>query len=274
MAKVTDKSYRLPTIEALSSFDLFESGTTLPMAIWGVDTETGERGQYVVKYKNQNRMSASASAFEFLGAWMASEVGLNAAEPAAINISEEFVGTLAGRDGFKAASQSMGVNFGSKYIPGIAQIPPSGFTLTNEQMLQAKLLFVLDLFMQNIDRGHQKPNVGLQNGELFIYDHELAFSFLRQLPFLRSKTPWELNPSDSELYKKHFFYPYLKGQEEDFSEQVRGLKAINNDFWNYVDKHMPTEFKVNELIEVKDYLIPFLDNLGEFLASIHKTMTS
>jgi hypothetical protein len=63
MAKVTDTTYRLPTIEALSSFDQM-IGTTSPMAIWGVDTETGERGQYVVKYKNQNRMSASASAFE------------------------------------------------------------------------------------------------------------------------------------------------------------------------------------------------------------------
>ena len=274
MAKVTDTSYRLPIIEALSSFDLFESGTTLPMAIWGVDTDTGERGQYVVKYKNQNRMTASASTFEFLGAWMAKEVGIHAAEPVAINISEDFVSTLTGRDGFKAASQSIGLNFGSKYVAGVTQIPPTGFTLTNEQIEQAKQLYVLDLFMQNIDRGHQKPNVGLHNDELFVYDHELAFSFLRQLPFLRSKTPWLLDPADSELYKKHFFYRYLKGQEEDFSERVNELAKLNDDFWRCVDQHMPTDFKVNELNEIKDYLLPFLDHLKEFAASIHKTMKS
>lgn len=274
MAKITDSSYRLPTIEALSSFDIFESGTTLPMAIWGVDMDTGERGQYVVKYKNQNRMSANASAFEFLGAWMACEVGLSAAEPVAINISDEFVSTLAGRDGFKAARQSIGINFGSKYVAGVTQIPPTGFTFTNEQIEQAKQLFVLDLYMQNIDRGHQKPNVALHNDHLFVYDHELAFSFLRQLPFLRTKTPWILNPRDSELYKKHFFYRYLKGQEGGFSEQVNALAKLNDDFWRCVEQHMPTDFKVNELTEIKDYWLPFLKHLSEFAASIHKTMTS
>lgn len=274
MAKVTDTSYRLPTIEALSSFDLFESGTTLPMAIWGVDTDTGERGQYVVKYKNQNRMSDSASAFEFLGAWMSQEVGLNATEPVAINISKDFVSTLTGREGYKSAGQSLGINFGSTYVAGIKQIPPTGFTLTNEQTEQAKQLFVLDLFMQNIDRGHQKPNVGLHNDELFVYDHELAFSFLRQLPFARSKTPWILDPADSELYKKHFFYRYLKGQEEDCSEQVNELANLNDNFWRCIEQHMPTDFKVKELTDIKDYLLPFLDHFKEFTASIHKTMTS
>jgi hypothetical protein len=274
MAKVTDTSYRLPTIEALSSFDIFESGTTLPMAIWGVDIDTGERGQFVVKYKNQNRMSLSASAFEYLGSWMAQEVGLTAVEPVAIHISEEFISTLTGRDGFKAASQSIGLNFGSKYLAGVSQIPPTGFTFTNEQIKQAKQLFVLDLFMQNIDRGHVKPNVGLHQDVLFVYDHELAFSFLKQLSFSRSKTPWVLDPSDSELYKKHFFYRYLRGLEEDFAAQVNELANLNEDFWRGVYQHLPEDFKVEELTEIKNYVLPFLEHLKEFHASIHKTMNS
>jgi hypothetical protein len=66
----------------------------------------------------------------------------------------------------------------------------------------------------------------------------------------------------------------LKGQEEDFSEQVNKLAKLNDDFWRCVDQHMPADFKVNELNEIKDYLLPFLDHLKEFAASIHKTMTS
>ena len=90
MVSLTDSSYKLPTIEALSCFEQFHHGTTLPMAIWGVDTKSGERGQYVVKFKNQTRMSNSASAFEYLGAWMALEMGLFAAEPVVVTISEDF----------------------------------------------------------------------------------------------------------------------------------------------------------------------------------------
>lgn len=274
MAKVTDASYQLPTIEALSSFELFTSGTTQPMAINGVNTKTGENGQYVVKYKNQSRMSASASAFEFLGAWMAQEIGLTAIEAAAINISAEFVSTLAGQDGYKAASQSIGLNFGSTYSTGVAQIPRTGFTLSNEQIDQAKQLFVLDLFIQNIDRGHQRPNVGIHNDNLFVYDHELAYSFLVQLPFLRSKTPWILDPADATLYNKHFFYHYLRGRGEDFTSHVDRLTVLNDDFWHCVDLHMPNEFKVSKLTEIRDYTLLFLEHLSEFTASIHETMTT
>lgn len=274
MVSLTDSSYKLPTIEALSCFGQFHHGTTLPMAIWGVDTKSGERGKYVVKFKNQTRMSNSASAFEYLGAWMALEMGLFAAEPVVVTISEDFVSTLSGRDGYKAARQSMGVNFGSRYVAGVTQIPPSGYVFSKEQVNQAKQLFVLDLFIQNIDRGHQKPNVGFLGDQLFIYDHELAFSFTRQLSFTRNKLPWFIDMDDSELYKKHFFYRYLKELGEcEFAIQVHNLKRLGYEFWIHVDRHMPNEFHVAELIDIKNYLLPILDHESEFTSSIQKIMT-
>lgn len=273
MIKVTDESYRLPMIEAFSSSELFERGTTLPMAIRGVDTTTGERGQFVVKFKNQNRMTRISTAFEYLGAWMANELNLNTVEAVCVNISEDFISTLAGRDGYKAAHQSSGSNFGSKYVPGIMQIPTTGFKLTKKQINHAKQIFVFDLFIQNIDRGHQRPNVGLNDDRLIIYDHELAFSFLRMPQFLRNKTPWVITPADFELYNKHFFYNYLKGLEMDFSSEVDALNCFNHDFWNSVERHIPAEFKVDELNEIKNCLLPFQKHRNEFAESIHKIMT-
>lgn len=57
MTKLSHSEYRLPVIEALNSFKIFETGTTAPMAINGVDVDSDERGQFVVKFKHNNRMS-------------------------------------------------------------------------------------------------------------------------------------------------------------------------------------------------------------------------
>ncbi len=41
MMKLTDENYLLPEIEALSSFDVLDHGTTKPLAVWGGDKATG-----------------------------------------------------------------------------------------------------------------------------------------------------------------------------------------------------------------------------------------
>ncbi|MEX0812612.1 MAG: HipA family kinase [Chitinophagales bacterium] len=274
MTKLTYQKYRLPVVEALNSFDLFETGTTAPMAIWGVDSDTGERDRFVVKFKKHNRMTPVSSAFEFLGAWMAIEIGLPAAEPVVVNISDDFVSTLLGRDGYKAASQSLGFNFGTRYNSGITQIPQIGFKLNDTMLEQAKLLFAFDLFIQNIDRGHQKPNVGTNGEELFVYDHELAFSFIHQLPFLRSKTPWVLSSAESELYKKHFFYKRLKEEQIDFTAQVDKMDCFNDYFWNEVFTKIPKEFQVDKIKYVISYLKLTLDHRSEFVNSLNKIIAS
>ena len=63
MIKLTDPEYRLPFVEALSAFDLFDMGTTAPLGLWGVDTETAERGQYVVKLKKSSKETVVGLSF-------------------------------------------------------------------------------------------------------------------------------------------------------------------------------------------------------------------
>lgn len=107
MKIVTDPDYQLPTVEALSAFDLFDKGTIAPLAVWGVDTTTNEPGQCVVKFKNSSRMSTTSSAYELIGAWMAMELELPVVQPALVNISPELVETaMKGRDGYVASLQS------------------------------------------------------------------------------------------------------------------------------------------------------------------------
>jgi hypothetical protein len=273
MPKITDSAYRLPVIEALSAFELFDEGTTKPLAIWGVDKETGERGQYVVKFKNSGRMSIKSSAFELIGTWMAKELDLPVVEPVLVNISSEFTDTaLKGKEGYRSALQSQGLNFGSKYISGYSNIPDSPLVLPNGLEKTIELVFVFDMFIANTDRGHQKPNVSSNGSQLLIYDHELAFSFLSLITFARNKTPWILTDTDKELYKNHIYYKWLRERKPDLTEPVMQLRCFNSDFWTSVYSFLPKEWQTDQVLEIEPYLSGIIENLPYFAESLNKTI--
>lgn len=275
MAKISDITYRLPTIEALGAFNQFDKGTTEPLAIWGVDTVTGKRGPYVVKFKNTGRMTVSSSAFELIAAWMAKELDLPVVEPVLVNISSDFVETaLIGKDGYRAAFQSQGLNFGSTYLPGYTNLPQTPLILPKESQKTVELIYVFDLFIANTDRGHQRPNVSFNGTDLLLYDHELAFSFLLLLPFMRNQTPWIFNEADKDLYKKHLFYEWLRKQKPDFAEHVQRLRCFDEAFWLKVYQHLPADWKTDKVLEIEPYLSGMIKNLPYFAESLNQTMNA
>ena len=272
MRKITDAEYRLPYIEALSSFGLMDNGTTEPMAIWGVDTTTGERGRFVVKFVGSSRMSAKSSCRELLGCWLARELNISVVEPVIVNISENFVSMVLGQRGYQSALKSIGFSFGSVYEEGFAEFPQTGFLLGNALMEQAKMVFMFDMFIGNADRGAGKPNV-LSNGDtLLLLDHELAFSFTDILSFLRNKTPWILGAAEKEMYTSHYLYPFLNKQEIDFEPFTEKLVAIDNEFWDKAFSLVPDAWKTEELQDIKTHLDSMVANRSSFSEHLTKIL--
>jgi hypothetical protein len=272
MKALTHPEYRLPRVEALGSFPLFEHGTTAPMAVFGVDTSTGERKKYVVKCKRSGRMSPTSSAFEIIGAWMAMELGLPVAEPALVNLSHEFVETvLRGKDSYAVASQSEGINCASVYYSGYTNIADIDDILKGTLLETAQQIYVFDIFIANTDRGHQKPNIVFNGTDFLLYDHELAFSFSLILSFLRNPTPWILNDADRELYSKHIFYKPLKKQKPDLAEQVSRLQCFNTAFWDKVYATLPPEWIDEKVRGIAEHLQAIVKNHDYFADSLNKT---
>lgn len=267
MLKITNTSYLLPEIYALRASHVLESGTTEPMLIHGVNATTGERGQYVVKYINNPRMSIRSACFELWGAWIGNQIGINVAEPVIISISAEFANTLLGRQGYQNALKSIGLNFGTLYNAGMMELVNGKFFLENNLIEQAENIFAFDMLISNADRGAGKPNV-LSNGDKFmIYDHELAFSFTSIISFYRNKAPWIIGETEREMYEKHHFFPYLRNRQIDFSNFVAQLSNINEDFWNSVERLTPNGWFINckdEFNDIKSYLNAIISNKETF----------
>lgn len=272
MGKITDADYRLPRVEALASFGLMDTGTTEPMGIWGVDTETGERGQYVVKFIGSSRMSVKSSCRELLGCWIAKQLDIDVVEPVIVNISEDFVTTFSGQKGYQSALKSIGLNFGSVYEVGYVNFPNTYFSLNSSLLEQAKMIFMFDMLIGNADRGAAKPNVMCDGKKFLIFDHELAFSFADILPFLRNKTPWILGETEKEMYTTHYFYQFLRRQQIDFTSFTDKLVILNNDFWNKALSLIPTAWKSKELSDIKSHFDLVIKNRHSFSEQLIKIL--
>lgn len=272
--KITEDDYRLPYIEAVASFGVLESGTTKPMAIRGIDRKSGEVGKFVVKFINGHRMTGASSCRELLGGWIAKQLEINVIEPVVVNISEDFVNTIIGESGYQAALKSIGYNFGSVYKEGYSEFPNRHFEPDENILEQMKLVFMFDMFIANADRGAGKPNI-LSNGkDLLLLDHELAFSFVDILPFLRTKTPWIFTDADKELYQSHYLYPFLKGSNVNFDNFCEKLENIDESFWKKVSQLMPSEWGDFKLNEIQSQLNAIKNNHQVFSTELNKILLS
>ncbi len=275
MVKITDAAYRLPTIEALGSFGIMETGTTQPMRIRGVDTTTGQRDHYVVKFRHGNRMSERACAFELLGAWMAMELELPVVEPVLVSISEAFTNTIKGKQGYPSALKSIGLNFGSRFQEGFSMLVKSPSLMSNQLEPTARNIFAFDQFISNSDRSHrpeQKPNVLSDGNQYLILDHEMAFSFVSLLPSFRNKTPWIPGHLERDMLVGHIFYPYLRHREFDFKPFCEKFSCFDGQFWQRVNSFMPASWKGDYLPDIQAYLNSIIEKRETFAEQLTKLL--
>jgi hypothetical protein len=269
--KITNDTYFLPTIEALLGINELGSGTTKPMLIRGVCRTTQEKSDYVVKYRNAPRMSVESSCRELLASFIAMELDMNVAEPALINVSEEFVDSLRGMEGYKHANNSIGINYGSKFFgQGFLELLQNQ-KLNEKQFGQSEQIFALDILISNTDRRKDKQNMLTDGEKIMIFDHELAFGFVMDI--IKNPTPWLISDSDRSWIKNHFFYPTLKENEHNFDTFVESFEVLDKNFWNQTNVYIPDAWKTIQVNEIKDNLTALINNKTIFLHQLYKVLS-
>lgn len=259
MLKITDKNYSIKTVHATEWQDVLSTGTTEPMLILALDNVSGERDSYVVKPFGHPRIYKQAVMKECLGAWIAMELGLHAFEPVFIEVSTDFADTLRGTTHYPRFTKSIGLNFGTKYVPGT--IPIVGQKcLTKIQASQAEQVTTFDVFISNADRRQEKPNLLMVQSNLYVFDHELAFDFLLMLSFNRNPKPWELGELELTMLRKHFLYPKLRGTHVEILDFIEGFARLDDNFWGKVSNLLPPEWLSEDLTTIKNHLALIVEN--------------
>jgi hypothetical protein len=269
MSRITDINYTLPIIEALTPHDVLESGANRPLLITGANSQ-GVKGDYVVKFRNAQRMSAEACMRELISLFIARELEIQSVSPVIIHISAEFVELLQGKSIWQIASQSIGHNFGSEYIKGekTLLVPEE---LNSYQLPFAQSIFIFDVFIQNPDRTVNKPNMLTDARDITIFDHELAFGFIFDL--FKNPTPWIISNADMIWINQHVLLPRIRGKEFDFEGFMERLLRLDANFWDKAWNLLPPQWRVNQFEQIREYLSSIVAHADSFMIELKKLMS-
>lgn len=270
MQKITDKNYRLPIVYAQRFNSNLPNSANKPIVISGTDKNNGQKGDYVVKFRKAERMSEEASMRELLASFIAMEMEIPVVEPAIIQIEENFVETLKGNDSWKAANNSIGDNYGSRYIKEYVTILLNK-GLNNHQLPYAQDAFAFDMFIQNSDRTNNKPNLLTNGDEIVILDHEIAFGFIFA-PFVTPNI-WEMKENHKDWVRQHCLLPLIKGREYDYDSFSNKFDNLTEVFWRKASKLIPVDWHTNQFDSIKNILSSISVNRQHFIFELKKIMS-
>lgn len=268
---ITDPVYQLPLIYAVKPVQTLASGANRPLLIRGIDSESNEEGDYVLKASGAERMSVEAFERELLGSFAAWQVGLHAVKPVQIDVSPQFLQLMRGRDEYGLVSRSLGRNVGSEYQRGMREFVAEQ-PLTVAEMEQARLVFAFDVLINNVDRNALKQNMLTDGQRLMLLDHELAFSFTKVLPFFRSQQPWVLEEVDVVGWiQNHYFFPQLRGQRFDYTTLSPQLLRLDAAFWQAARRHTPAAWQQSsQADDIEAYISQVLTHVSDFTQELNR----
>jgi hypothetical protein len=269
MLKITDPGYFLPQIRALSWGDVFMNGANTPQTIRGVCKKTGNKGDYVVKYRGAERMYPGACAKELIAACMANQMEFNVAEPAIIEISLEFVNSLIGNRLYKIASKSVGLNYGSTYIPNSSSFL-NGNDYPDDSWLYLADIFAFDLLIANVDRNNVKRNLFYDGEKFILFDHELAYGFIHEIP--ANQQPWLIKEIHTKSISAHLFFKHLQGKNVTFVNFASKMSLLDTAFWNKLEEIIPDEWMTEEYSKIKFGILATIEHKDEFINELKKIL--
>jgi hypothetical protein len=254
-----------PRIVAVDFERFMTSGRTSP-ALCGCEDQAGKRvGEYIVKLRGP--VTASGLVNELLAARLAGYFGLLTPEPALIVIELTLAERIESAEPSQAAAirNSVGLNFGAKYVEGSSEWPVDK-PIPASLWRRAIDIFAFDALIQNPDRRYANQNLLAVKDDLLIFDHEQAFSFL--LAVSASAEPWTLD--DQQYLTDHVFYRRLKSKEIDLASFTASLGGLSAALVEEVVAEVPMEWKNDNVTRIERHLQAVREHADDFAAAIRR----
>jgi hypothetical protein len=243
------------------------NGRTSPAVFTCEGPDLSAPDQFVVKLRGGLEQRERGLSYELYGSLLATYFGIQCPRPAVVllerDLAEAIVEELAG-DPHRAqiVRDSIGLNFGSRFLVNLTVWPVDKYVPTAMKEAAIKV-YAFDAMIQNPDRTFNNPNLGSRGDDLFIFDHESAFSFL--LAIFPSKTPWKLI---TEGYlDQHVFARTLK-QVTLPADFKQSLDALSDDLIDDLSNRIPDEWRSDELPRIGSHLALIREHSDEFVEEV------
>lgn len=202
------------------------SGRTKPCLMLCADDD-GNIFEAVIKWRGGKEMSERGLVSELMAALLAIDLGLPVPKPFIVEVAPGFNVGENKPELSAIARQSAGLNFGCERLPsGVATWPKDKPIPVLLRPLAAEI-FAFDVLTQNPDRRRESPNgpnLLWTEDEIYLYDHEQAFSFL--MGVIGWQPPW--TGGGTEFCRNHVFFQQLCGIPHNFDRLSGALEALTD----------------------------------------------
>ncbi len=163
---------------------------------------------------------------------------------------------------------SVGLNFGSQLLSGGFRNWPVDQPVPLSMRQAASEVFAFDALIQNPDRRYNNPNLLSRDDQIFVIDHDLAFSFLYALG--TQSAPWVLD--GLAFLDHHVFFRQLKGTQVKFERFVGALEALSDKKISQIAGLIPQEWETEHLVRVIEHLRLLRDHAAEFGQQVQRRL--
>ncbi len=244
----------LPIYKAVSFHSVLKGGSTRP---WLVLVDKNSRPKpYVVKlYKSENVDRFHFIAKEVYASVLADKFGIKTPPPALIEFPEHFRSSLAFANKQFLHDRNTRLNFSTELIEASF---PFQMELHRDYLWKydVETLYAFDNLIKNGDRTDRKPNLLMRAQDLFVIDHESAFSSVNDQTV-------EMFDQNQWVYHKgaHIFFRFLRDRGVSvkrtfFKEFLQVLNSINMDILDPYHEQLLEHQLDDELHyhQIKEYL--------------------
>jgi hypothetical protein len=247
------------------------NGRTSPTVFTCEGPDLSAPDQFVVKLRGGLERRERGLSYELYASLLATYFGIECPRPAVVSIerdlAEAIVGDLSG-DSHKAqiVRDSIGLNFGSQFLVNL-MVWPVDKQVPGVMQEAAIKIFAFDALIQNPDRTFSNPNLGSRSDDLFIFDHEMAFSFL--LSIFPSQTPWRLVTED--YLDRHVFARALK-QVPFPADFLQSLNDLSGEVLRNLFTQIPDEWRSEDLPRIESHLALIREHGAEFAEEVTRRL--
>jgi hypothetical protein len=264
----------VPRLSASQFHRFMGSGRTSP-ALCGCEDEMGNRaGDVVIKLRGGLDHGNTGLLCELLASRLATYFGLAVPDPVLVIINGDFAELVASL--VESSSEpkraekvrnSVGLNFGSRQLSDMS-IWPVDKAIPDGMWQAATDVFAFDGLVQNPDRRFNNPNLFTRGDEIFVFDHEIAFSFL--LEILVSETPWRLG--GQSYLSDHVFYRKLKSKPIDINGFAALLAELPGPSLDGILADVPQEWNNESLPKIERHLRLVSTHAAEFAEEVRRRL--
>jgi hypothetical protein len=257
---------QIPYLNADSYVKCLEAGRTKPCLFFCSNDPGDMDGEYVVKLKAGIDKKETGLAFELIASQLARFLNIKSPDPAIIRIDAEIGRLIDNTELATKIMESVGLNFGSKFITGGFSTWPIGMEVPSTLMQSATEIFAFDALIQNPDRRVEKPNILWKGDELYIIDHEMSFSFVYDI--FPSLSPWKIN--SFSFLKGHLFYRSLQRKTLNLDRFHTALKTLSDETIETLLLNIPQEWNNDKIFLIAQHLKIMLEHIDEFIEEIRR----